>query len=219
MEDATTIPLVSRRRERGQLLQKIQHALPSFVLLMNGIQGLQAGHEGFARVLALAELVTSGLVIGGIARSVRRMRRAHDERAAAHHSGIDWIDLFLAAMLATEAFSHQHRTGHLPRPTILLSVLMLALGLLHGRIADRQARRRSLRADDRGISIGGRFFTRFTATWPDIARIDIGDRYATIATRDGRTKKIDLDDLRNRADIVAALQRASKNLRTRTLEP
>ena len=213
MEDGTTIPLVSRRRERAQLFQKVQHGLPSLALLMHGFRGLEAGDQGLALVLSLAQIVTSVLVIGGIVQSIRRTARADGDGAAAHHGGIDWVDLFLGAMLATEAFSHQYSTGHLPRPTILGAIIMAMLGLLHGRITTYRSRRRSLTADESGLTIRGRFFSTFTATWPGIERIDIGDRYATITTREGRSKKIDLSDLKNRADVTRALERAQRRTR------
>src|SRR5436190_4218564 len=174
------VALRSKRRERVQLFQKVQHGLPSVVLLLNGLRGLE--HEGLGRLVAMAEIVSSVLVIGSLARSFARSRRSHVHEDHPHH-GVDWVDIFLAAMLAVEAWSHFRETGHLQRPTVLLAATMLILGLMHGRIAAIHARRRSLRADDEGVTIGGRFFTRFTARWDEIDRIEIAEDAATVKCR------------------------------------
>jgi len=207
----TEVLLHSRRRERALLAQKIQHAAPAFVLLFDGLQGLKAHAEWLSLAVAGAEILTSVLVLGSVARSMRNNLRAADT-AVHHHQGVDWIDLFLSAMLATEVLAHWHETGHIRRPTLLLAVTMLALGLSHGRLGARQLRRRGLLVTDDGISVGGRFFTRFTARWNEIARIQIDDAQATIVKTDGVERRIDLADLRNRHEVALALQQAQRRL-------
>ena len=73
-------------------------------------------------------------------------------------------------------------------------------------------RRRGLRIDDAGISVGGRFLVRFTATWAELAAIEIEPRQARIVRRDGRARTIDFADLRNEADVRAALEGARLRL-------
>jgi hypothetical protein len=208
----TEVLLHSRRRERALLAQKIQHAAPAFVLLFDGLQSLKAHAEWLSLVVAGAEILTSVLVLGSVARSMRNNLRAAADTAVHHHHGVDWIDLFLSAMLATEALAHWYETSHIRRPTLLLAITMLALGLSHGRLSARQMRRRGLLLTDDGISVGGRFFTRFTAPWDEIARIQIDDTHATIVKTDGVERRIDLADLRNRHEVALALQQAQRRL-------
>jgi hypothetical protein len=207
------VPLVSLRRERVLLFQRIQHALAAFVLLMDGGQGLLEEPHGPSLILALGEIVSSVLVIGSVGRAARQQFRAiAPAHAQAHAHGVDWIDIFLSGMLATEAIAHYQHTGHVRRPTVLLAVVMLALGLLHGRVSDFHARRRALRVTDAGITLGGRFFTRFTAAWSEIASIDVGDRHATIVTRAGRTRRINVTDLSNAAVVSKVLNESRARL-------
>ena len=204
----TEVLLHSRRRERAVLVQKLQHAAPSIVLLFDGLHGVQADPHGFALALASAEIISSVLVIGSVIRALRHAAGAH---APAHH-GVDWIDLFLSGMLATEALAHWHETGHLRRPTLLLAITMLGLGLLHGRITARIMRRRALRLTEDGITIGRKFRSRFSASWNEIARIEIDATRATIVKTDGAERRIDLADLHNGHAVVLALRHAQQRL-------
>ena len=81
----------------------------------------------------------------------------------------------------------------------------LAMGLLHGPIKAKQTRRRALRITEDGLTIAGRFFTRFSAAWRDIARIDLDATEARIVTTDGRERRINLADSRNAPALREAL--------------
>jgi hypothetical protein len=205
------IPLLSRRRERGQLFQKFQHVIPAIPLLSAGIQGLMHGARGFALALAVAEIVTSALLIRTMAKELIALRRPVHEPAA--HHGVDWFEIFAAAMLTVEALERWHLHHHLPRPMILMAAITLGLGLFHGRIAAATARRRSLRIDEAGIRIGSRFFFyQHFIPWADLERIDLDDRYARLVARGGRERRIDLKDLRNESEVRGALMSAQTRL-------
>ena len=103
-------------------------------------------------------------------------------------------------------------TGLWRRPTLLLAILTLAVGLLHGRITAYAAKRQVLCVTESGLSVGGRFFRRFSATWAAIDRIDIADKSAAIVMRDGRTQTFDLIDIRHGNDVTRALARARTRL-------
>ncbi|HEX3130622.1 MAG TPA: hypothetical protein VH394_25010 [Thermoanaerobaculia bacterium] len=199
------LPLLSRRRERGQLFQKLQHVIPAVPLLGAGIQGLIHGERGFALALAVAEIVTSALLLRSTAQELRAFRSSHDSEHAAHH-GVDWFEIFAAGVLTVEALEHWHTHSHLPRPSFLMAAVTLGLGLFHGRIAEFSARRRSLRIDATGLRIGSRvLFNHFSVPWADLERIDFDDRYARIVARNGRKRRIDLKDLRNASEVREAL--------------
>ncbi len=210
MDAAVEIPLVSKRRERGKFLQKLQHAIPAVPLLIAGIHGLMAGERGFALVLAMAELVVGLLLLRTLVKELIALRRPGHTHTGHHHS-VDWFDIFAAGMLTVEALEHWHTRHHLPRPMLLTAAVTLCLGLFHGRIAAYTARRRSLRIDAEGIRIGGRFHQHFVS-WPDIERIDLEDRKARIIARSGREQRIDLADLRNASEVRQALLAARTRL-------
>lgn len=202
------VPFLSRRVERVKLIQKAQHAVPSFFLIADGLERLGAG-AGWSRVLGAAEVVFAGAVIGTFIRAIRALRRpvaAPGDEAAAHaHGGIDWVDLSIGAMLLVEALVHRQESGHLPRPTILLASAVIVLGLAHGRITALAARRRVLTVSDEGLSLPGRFFRTVRFSWEDLAAIDVGDRSAQLLLRNGRTRLIDLDDVTEPTKVKAAL--------------
>jgi hypothetical protein len=57
------------------------------------------------------------------------------------HTGIDWVDILLGAMLFTEVWAKYMETGHIARPTVLLGVVMIFFGLFGGKfLAWKQAR-------------------------------------------------------------------------------
>ena len=124
------------------------------------------------------------------------------------HHGIDWIDISLGVMLSVEAYAKYHATAHVPRPTILLAVAMLTIGMLHGRLASWGDRRRELRVDAEGITVPDKPFNRMTLTWAEVAQIDVGDRSAVIIANDGRLRRIDLTDVFQPQAIREALMQA-----------
>ena len=83
--------------------------------------------------------------------------------------------------------------------------MTFGLGLFHGRLQGFSARHNSIRVEDEGIRIGGKFFQAFRATWSDVAAIDIGDRQASIRTRDGRERTLNLADLHGVDQVRAVL--------------
>ena len=200
------VPLRSKRRERALLMQKLQHAAPAFVLLAAGLHALSAEPHGFALGLAIFEIASSVLLIGTVIRALRGARRPANARASlnAHH-GVDWIDIFTGSVLLAEVAERYHLDRHIVRPTLLLAIVLLTIGLLHGKIAARQQHRRTLRVDDEGLYVGGKPFRSIKVGWADVKSIDVGTRYATITLRGGRERKLDLPDLEGSDHVRAAL--------------
>jgi hypothetical protein len=208
------VPLFSKRRERGMLLQKLQHAIPAIPLLGAGIQRLMHGEQGFALALAVGEILMSVLLLRTIAKELAALRRPAQEHTA-HHGGVDWFHIFAAGMLTVEVLEHWHTRHHLPRPMILTAIFSLALGLLHGRFAAFSKSRRSLRIDAAGIRFGGRFiFHQHFIPWTNLESIDLDDREARLVVRDGRQRRINLKDLRNASEVRQALLAARARLKT-----
>ncbi|OGA54744.1 MAG: hypothetical protein A3G25_12400 [Betaproteobacteria bacterium RIFCSPLOWO2_12_FULL_63_13] len=201
------IPVRYRRAERGRFVQKLQHAIPSVVVLGDGLTHLQHDPHGASLALGVAEVAVSALVIRSVIRGFRQLRATPSASPHAAHSshGVDWIDLCLGAMLAVEAYAKFHATGHIARPTILLSVVMFSLGLGHGRLAAWADWKLQLRISDEGISVPGRFFRRLTLPWHEVAEIAIGPDTARVIATDGRDQAVDLADAQNADAIRSAL--------------
>jgi hypothetical protein len=210
------VPIRYRRQQRGQFAQQLQHAIPSLVVLADGISHLQHDPHGSSLALGLAEVAASALVIGSVVRRFKQLRAApanapHDAHAS---HGVDWIDIFLGVMLIVEVVAKYHATGHLARPTLLLSVALITIGLSHGRIAAWGDRRRELRVTDDGISVPGRFFRRLNLAWADVAEITIGRGQARVIARDGREQGLDLTDIIDADAVRHALSDALARLDT-----
>jgi hypothetical protein len=209
------VPLRSRRRDRGLLLQKLEHAIPAVALLHEGLRGLLHHEQGFALALAVGEVASSLLLIAAFTRRLRehwRASRAPHPQEAHSASRFDWLEIFTAAVLVVEALEHQHRTGHLPRPTLLLAAVLLVLGLCHSWIHASAARRLVLRVDERGVAARLSRLRRFSIAWQDLAAVEIGERKATFVTRSGRRKGLDLADLHDAHEVRQALLAVREHL-------
>jgi hypothetical protein len=201
------VPVLSRRREFAQVMQKLQHVVPALPLLFHGVTRLQHDPDGWSLPLAIAEVGISVVVIGAFVRQLRSTRtQVEDEHG--HHAphGVDWIDLAIAVMLGIEVWAHWHETGHIKRPTVVMAVGIFVIGLLHGKIAARAGRRLALKIDDTGVAIGGRPFQNFTATWDELAAVEIEPQRARLVRKDGKVREFDFGDIRNAADVREALQ-------------
>ncbi len=199
--DSLVVPLLSRRLERGQILQKANHVLPAAGLLVTGVQAVMEGVRGFGLALALTEIATSAMLMMTIVRSLKATART---AVHGHAHNVDWIDIWAAAVLFAEVGERWHLKHHISRPTVLTAVLTLALGLFHERIAALGRRRRSVRITADGIHVGGKPFRSFNATWGEIASVSVAGQVAEIRTRSGRVRRVDLRDLRNADDVRAA---------------
>lgn len=209
------VPLHSRRRRRGLLAQRLQHVIAGAGLFFSGMQSLTAGAEGLELALAVAGMVTAGLLIVAFAREVRGAAGTHAHPAHPRHA-VDWTDIFAAAMLFAEAAEKWHLRGHIWRPETLAAVATLGVGLFHGRLAARTERRRALRVSPNRLVIGARhkFGREFSAAWDEIADITVTDRDAVIRTHHGKERRLNLADLDNAPAVRDALARAQERLAT-----
>ena len=200
--DTVSVPLHSKRRARADALQHLQHAIPAFGLAITGLQALAAGAHGFELGLAIAEVVTSTMLVAAAA---RHLRHPH----SAPHQRIEWVTLFAATMLFTEAAEKFHATGRLWTPQTLTALATVVVAFTGRR---RQRRRMLSLSPERFIISRGPFRKKLSAPWGDIASIEIHEREALICTRDGGRRRLDLSDLENRSDVVAAMRDAQARL-------
>jgi hypothetical protein len=207
------VPLRSRRFQRAQAFQRLNHAVPAVGLFATGFDALRHGVEGFEMALASVEMATAGLLLGTMIKSLRAARRA-GQAGFQHSHGVDWMDIWAAGVLFAEAgerYQLNHHT-HIPRPILLTAFITLGLGLFHGRMSAWVEHRRSLQITDEGINVGGKPFRRLRARWTELASIAVNDRDAEIRTRRGRTRRLDLNDLENAADVRRALAAAQERV-------
>ena len=209
----TMVVLRSKRRQRAAAVQKLQHLLPAILLLGDGSAAIARHAAGVALGIALLEIVSGALFVLAAARGIRgAIRRRHAAASHAHH-GIDWVDVFAAGVIFAETLERYHRTGHIVRPNVLMIVTLLVVAFFHDRVTAFAEHRRALKISDEGLSIGGRPFWRsLKASWSALRSIDIAERFATIETKSGRTKRIDLADLDNEPAVRTALASARERL-------
>ena len=135
----TQSPVTSRRAQRravGRIIQKVQHAVPGFVLFQHGLHAIQGGEHGWHLALGVAELATSAAVFVSLILVIRDVAGHIRAGTAPHlHTGIDWADIFLGLMLFTEAAAKYPVSHKIWSPTFLLAVVMIVLGLFGGKIA------------------------------------------------------------------------------------
>ena len=204
------VPIRYRRQMKGMFAQKLQHAVPSFVVFGDGLDHLSHEPRLADLVLGGFEVVASVLVIGSVLRGFQQLRKqvSKDHLDEHHAHGVDWIDISLGVMLLVEAYSKYRATGHRPGPTLLLAAAMFTIGSLHGRLGAWGDRRRQLRVSADGISVPRRKFLRMTLPWAQVASIESDDRYAVITAIDGRTGRIDMQDVFHPTAVRDALMSA-----------
>jgi hypothetical protein len=196
-----SVPLRTRRYQRAQLAQKVQHAVPSIVLLGDGLTRVTGGGEhGQSFLLGALEIIAAGLVIITVVRGFIKFRAGQGKPEGSpspiHQThGVDWIDICIGAMLVVETYMHYHETGRIKGPTVLLAAVMFGFGFFHGRITAFAHRRRSMHVSADGISIPGRLpFMRVTLPWADVASVEIDGDTARIVANNGRVRVIDCTD-------------------------
>ena len=215
--EPTTLVLRSKRQKRAAAVQKLQHLVPALILLGDGWSAFARHAHGVEFAIAVLEVVSGALFVAAAVRGIRRATQANAANGHAHHDEghprVDWTDVFAAAVVLADTVERYHGTGHISRPNLLMIAVLLVMALNHGRVIGFAERRRALRISDDGILVGGRpFRRRFRARWEAIRAIGITDRFATIETTDGRSKRIDLQDLENGGAVRAALTTARERL-------
>lgn len=220
-EGLIAVPLRSRRQQRAQLAQKLQHLLPAAVLLVAGLQQLTAEPHGWGLLLAMLEIVVGLLILLSLAKTVHASRHLLNRRAQGEHAphrahpAIEWENMIAAAMVLAEGWEHRlHGGHHFPRPAILTAAVLIVTGFSHGGIMRWAQARRTLRVSDEGLYVPGRPFKAraIHAAWPDVRSIDIDQRWAVVTTHSRQVRKLDLSDLDNAAAVRHALQEAQLRL-------
>jgi hypothetical protein len=204
-----SVPIRYRGAQRAQFVQKLQHAIPSLVVLGDGLTHLSNEPHGIELALGVVEVAAALAVMITVVRGFKQVfKRPADAHTGHTHHGVDWIDISIGLMLFVEAYAKYHETHHIPRPTLLLGAVMIGIGMLHGKLLAWGSRRRMLRVTPEHISMPKRPFFRVTLPWANVASIDIDDRYATVIAIDGRKQRFDLKDMADPQAVRDAFMQA-----------
>jgi hypothetical protein len=187
------VPLASRRLERLETMQALVDAVSAFTL---GVQARERlDQRGPMAVFGWAELAIALLLVAATVALLGRRRRYGR-----------WISALGGIMLLLEGWSKTYGPkGHPSWALTLNGLALLVLAALAPWIETRRAARRVLRLDG-GVTYRLNRFRGFQVARHDVAALSIGEPAALVRTRDGRTLRIDLADLRNREEVEAALR-------------
>jgi len=187
------ILLHDRRVVAAGLVQKLQHALAGFPLLLLGIRHFSEEGE---LPLAILEIVVAALVLGTFARQAYAAGQKH-----AHHTRVEWFDLAAAAMMMFEAFYGPHHKPPYATPQFWTAVALTAVALFHGRLHARREKRRYVKLDENGVEVRTSRFRRFSVGWAELERIHIGEDRAVFHRSDGKQHTIGFRMLGNHDEV------------------
>jgi len=195
---AETIVFTSRRVARAQRVQGARHVLVGVLLASSGYESIVEGHH--ASWLDVVAIVSGLMLFVAFVIEVRRSRAAE----AHHHGGVGWVDIFAAAVTFVEAghLQHKGKVG-LPIAYGLVAVLLLAVGLMHGRL--QKVRR--LVVDEHGFDIRLAPWSRVRLAWSDVEGLKAEGKVVTVTTRAGRDHRVDLRDAAHGEAVIEALKR------------
>jgi hypothetical protein len=196
-----TVVFTSRPVARMQRVQAARHVLVGLVLAASGYNAIRAGDH--ASWLDAVAIVSGVLLLAAFAVEMRRTRRG----AGHAHHGVGWVDLFAAAVTAVEA-AHLHHKGKVGLPFAygLVALMLLALGLLHGRLQ----RLRRLVVDEHGFDLRMAPWSRTRLAWSEVADVHESGRVVTVVTRAAQPQRFDLRDADGGDAVVEALLRHAR---------
>jgi hypothetical protein len=198
---AETVVFTSRRTARVQRVQAARHVLVGLLLASSGYNAIREGHH--ASWLDVVAIV-SGLLL--LAAFVVEMRLARRGGARAHH-GIGWVDVFAAIVTAVEA-AHLRHNGKVGLPIAygLVAVLLLMLGLMHGRLQHL----RRLVVDEHGFDIRMAPWSRTRLAWSDVADVHEAGSVVTVVTLAAQERRLDLREADHGDVVVETLLRHAR---------
>ena len=185
---------------RMQRIQGARHVLVGLTLALAGGQAIADGHH--ASWVDYLALVSGLLLLVAFVRELRASRRPQHHAHASH--GINWIDVFAAAVTFVEAAHLQHLGKvRLPIAYGFVALLLLAVGLSHGRLSQM----RRLIVDESGFDIRLQPWKRVQRQWREFSAIAADDTSITLTGLDGAETRLDLADAPQRAAVIAAFTR------------
>jgi hypothetical protein len=179
---------------RVVLMQGLIDALSSLNLALEAGERLSRGGRG--ALLGWAELLVAAFLVA----ATLAMLRGHARFGR-------WVEGLAGAVLLLDGLSKTYGPkGHPSWALTLNGLVLIGIGALAPQLEARREARRGLRLDDGGLTYRRNRWRRFVVARGDIREVAIGPRDALVHTTDGRSLRIDLTDLRNRAQVERGLR-------------
>lgn len=203
-ESGRVVVIHSRSARLAGRIQGARHAAVGVALAASSASAWAAGVATWPDVVGLI----GGLgVLGAFVVTLRRDRLAKTvDGALGHGSGVGWVDVGAAVVTAVEAW-HLHHQGKqgLPVAYGFAALLLLAVGLLHGRLN----RLRRLIVSGSGLDFRASPWHRRRVSWADVGEMHREGRHMIVRRHDGRMLKIDCSRVENADAVLDALDVAA----------
>lgn len=198
------IAIHSRSAERVHRVHGARHAVIGVALAISSVSAWGFGTATWLDVVGLG----GGLcVLMAFVLELRRDRRARTRsEAKAHRHGVGWVDVSAAVVTAVEAW-HLHHQGKqgLPIAYGVAAVLLLAAGMLHGRVSQR----RRLRISPQGIDFRTGVWRGMQVGWSDIVEMHGHGNRVIVQRRDQPAVTLDCSNALNAPELLNALEAAA----------
>lgn len=198
------IVIHSRAAQRVHRVHGARHAALGVALAMSGVSAWSAGTATWLDLVGLA----GGLgVLVAFAVELRRDRRIQiGSEVAAHSHGVGWADVGAALVTAVEAWHLHHQGKHgLPVAYGFTAVVLLAVGVLHGRLSGR----RRLRISPQGIDFRAGVWREVHVPWSDIVEMQGDGHRMVVRRRSEPAVTLDCATALNAPELMAALTSAA----------
>jgi hypothetical protein len=193
--------LDDKRRQRAQIVSKIQHAVAGVPLLMIGMEKLSSGEE---LPIAIAEVALAAIVLATFVLELRAAIRHTKHGTAQSHPKVGWFDLAAGALLIYEATHGAHHKPFYLRAQFISGVVTIALGLLHHRLQHAFGKKRYFKIDDDGIE-HKLMFRSWSIRWNQLKAVDLTSKEAVFERVDGERHKVNLGRLHNHEAVRRAV--------------
>jgi len=181
-----------RRSAKGEKVLLLNDMIPSLILLITGIGTLLSRAN---TSLALANIVSGGLILAVGARKWRALSKQYHQR-------IQWYDVVSGGvMLLDAAMMYKPWKGFQPADIYFaLSIFLILKGL--ALIKPKDLRR--LKISDEGFAIRTGPFFRLRCLWKDVETITMDDTSLVVLTPEGE-KRISLRRVENKDEVYQAI--------------
>ena len=198
----TIIALQDRRRALLSRFEAIQQGAAGFVLIAAGYGRLETAAQGTA--VFGGALIAAGLLLLWVA--IREL-----VGKVPWHPGL--LNLAAGVALLTEwGVTLAADGGKIIKPSLVMALISLGLGLGHRRLHHRRITARSLRLDAQGLSFHLNPIRNFAVRWDDLASISVQPAEILFQRRSGRRHRIPLGRLDNAGEVVDAVIAASRTV-------
>lgn len=183
-------------------MQTMQHVVGALLLISAAITHLSEPGLHHSIVLPTLEMLTGGLLIGGVV-----AEKLHHRKGKESHSAIGWVEIAGAAMAFVEALSRLQQRHHTSFyvASFIPPIVLLLFGIFDLRLRTF----RNFVANDEGI-VRRSHLVHFAVPkryrWESMQTFRVAPLAIEIFEKDGSTSKIALKDVVEREEATAWLR-------------